>query len=141
MEALEAVMKNHNINIDSYYSNYSSHGHEISTFGLSFNTTSIYSSDEWIINFGASYHMAKDKGIFYTLNECNKKQIFVGDDRSLIVVGSIKVQVDNVHFNDVLFVLTLSCNLLSIYQVTHLGEDKKNIVFTSPSYNQGFKSS
>jgi hypothetical protein len=46
--------------------------------------------------------MAKDKVIFYALNECNTKKIFVGDDRSLSVVRSIIVQVDNSHFNDVL---------------------------------------
>jgi hypothetical protein len=39
--------------------------------------------------------MAKNKAIFYALNECNTKKIFVGDDRSLSVVGSGSIQVDN----------------------------------------------
>jgi hypothetical protein len=82
------------------------------------------SSDEWLIDSGASYHMAKDKAIFSALNECNTKKIFVGDDRSLSVVGSGTVQVDNGHFNDVLCVPSLSCNLLSVYQITHSGEGK-----------------
>jgi hypothetical protein len=30
--------------------------------------------------------MAKDKAIFSTLNECNTKKTFVGDDKSLSVV-------------------------------------------------------
>jgi hypothetical protein len=68
--------------------------------------------------------MAKDKDIFSSLNECNTKKIFVGDDRSLSVVGSGTIQVDNGHFNDVLCVPSLSCNLLSVYQITHLGEGK-----------------
>ena len=68
--------------------------------------------------------MAKDKAIFSALNECNTKKIFVGDDRSLSVVGSGIVQVDNGHFNDVLCVPSLSCNLLSVYQITHSGEGK-----------------
>ena len=38
--------------------------------------------------------MAKEKAIFSTLNECNTKKIFVGDDSSLSVVGSGTVQVD-----------------------------------------------
>jgi hypothetical protein len=80
--------------------------------------------DEWLIDSGASYHMAKDKDIFSALNECNTKKIFFGDDRSLSVVGSGTVQVDNGHFNDVLCVPSLSCNLLSVYQITHLGEGK-----------------
>ena len=82
-------MKKHNINLDSSSSNSSSHGHAISTFGFSFNATSTSSSfDEWIIDSQASYHMAKDKAIFSTHNECNTKKIFVGDDISLSGVGS-----------------------------------------------------
>jgi hypothetical protein len=123
MTALEATMKKHNINIDSSSSS-SSHGHALSTSGFSFNTNSTSSSDEWIIDSRASYHMAKDKDIFSALNECNTKKLFVGDDRSLSVVGSGIVQVDNGHFNDVLCVPSLSCNLLALYQITHSGEGK-----------------
>jgi transposase InsO family protein len=123
MAALEAAMKKHNISIDSTSS---SHGHALSASGFSFNSnsTTTSSSDEWLIDSGASYHMAKDKAIFSALNECNTKKIFVGDDRSLSVVGSGTVQVDNGHFNDVLCVPSLSCNLLSVYQITHSGEGK-----------------
>jgi hypothetical protein len=32
--------------------------------------------------------------------------------------------IDNGHFNDVLCVPIISCNLLSMYQITHLGEGK-----------------
>jgi hypothetical protein len=67
-------MKKHNINIDSSSSNSSSHGHALSTSSFSFNATSTSSSYEWLIDFGASYHMAKDKAIFYSLNECNTKK-------------------------------------------------------------------
>jgi hypothetical protein len=82
MAALETTMKKHNINIDSISS---SHGYALSTSSFSFNTTSTSSSDEWLIDSGASYHMAKDKDIFSALNECNTKKIFFGDDRSLSV--------------------------------------------------------
>ena len=55
--------------------------------------TLIYSSsisNEWLIDYGASYHMDKDQAIFSTMHECNTKKIFVGDDRSLRVemIGS-----------------------------------------------------
>jgi hypothetical protein len=123
MEALEVAMKKHNINIDSTSSS-SSHGHAISTSSFSFNTTSTSTSDEWIIDFGAYYHMAKDRDIFSIPNECNTKKIFFGDDRYLSVEGSRIFQVENGHFNDVLCVPSLSCNLLSIYQITHSGEGK-----------------
>jgi hypothetical protein len=115
-------MNKHNINIES--SSSSSHEHALSTSGFSFNANSTYSSNEWLIDSGASYHMAKDKDIFSTLNECNTKKIFVGDDRSLSVVGSGTIQVDNGHLNDVLCVTSISCNLLSVCQITHLGEGK-----------------
>jgi transposase InsO family protein len=123
MAALEAAMKKHNISIDSNSSS-SSHGHALSTSGFSFNITSTSSFDEWLIDSRASYHMDKDKDIFSALNECNTKKIFVGDDRSLSVVGSRTVQVDNGHFNDVLCVPSLSYNLLSVFQITHSGEGK-----------------
>jgi hypothetical protein len=87
MVALEATMKKHNISIDSTSSSYS-HGHALSSSSFSFNTYSTSSSDEWLIDSRASYHMAKDKTIFSTLNGCNTKKIFVGDDRSLSIVGS-----------------------------------------------------
>ena len=123
MEDLEAAMKKHNISIDSTSSS-SSLGHALSSYGFSFNASSTSSSDEWLIDYGESYHMAKDKSIFCALNECNTKKIYVGDDRSLSVVRSGTVQVDNGHFNDVLCVPSLSCNFLSVYQITHSGEVK-----------------
>ena len=46
--------------------------------------------------------MDKNKSIFSTLNSCNSKQIFVGDDRSLRVVGSRKIQIDDDHCKYVL---------------------------------------
>jgi hypothetical protein len=75
--------------------------------------------------------MDKDKAIFYSLNECNTKKIFVGDDRSLSVVGSRTIQEDNGHFNDVLCVPSVSCNLLSVYQITHSCKGK--IIKFSPN--------
>ena len=58
--------------------------------------------------------MAKDKAIFSTMDECNTKQIFVGDDITLNVVGYGTVPVENGHFSDVLCVPKISCNLLSV---------------------------
>jgi hypothetical protein len=130
MATLEATMKKQNISIDSTYSSCSSHGHALYAYGFSFNTTSTSSSYEWLIDSRASYHMAKDRGMFSTLNECNTKKIFVGDNRSLGVEGSEIVQVENGHFDDVLCVRSLSCNLLSVYQITHSGE-RKTVEFSS----------
>ena len=92
-----------------------SHGHTLCASGYSYTASSSSTSIEWLIDSGASYHMAKDQAIFSTMLECNTKQIFVGDDRSLSVVGSKTVPVENGHFSDVLCVLKISCNLLSVY--------------------------
>jgi hypothetical protein len=127
MESLEEAMKKHNINIESFPS---SHGHALSTSGFSFNSTSTSSSDENLIDYGSSYHMDKDKAIFFSLNQCNTKKTFIGDDRSLSVVGSGTIQVDNGQFNDGLCVSIISYNLLSMYHITHLGGGK--IVEFSP---------
>ena len=62
--------------------------------------------------------------MFSSLNDCNTKHIYVGDDRSLSVVGSGTIHLENGQFNDVLCVPILSCDLLSIYQITHSGEGK-----------------
>jgi hypothetical protein len=80
MVSLKATMKKHNIIIDSTSS--SSHEHVLYASCFSFNATST-SSDEWLIDSGPSYHMDRDKAIFFSLDECNTKKIFVGDDRSL----------------------------------------------------------
>jgi hypothetical protein len=88
MVSLEAMVKKYNINLDSSSSTSSSHGHALSTSGFSFNATSTSSSDECPFDSRASYHMDNDKAIFSSLNECNTKQIFVGDNKSLSVVGS-----------------------------------------------------
>ena len=73
--------------------------------------------------------MGKDKAVFSTLNHCNTKNIFVGDDRSLNVEGSGTVHLNNGQIQDVLCVPKLSCNLLSVYQITHSGEGK-SVLFT-----------
>ena len=101
---------------------------QISSYAL--NVSSSSHSHEWPIDFGASFHMAKNKALFSSLNDCNTKHIYVGDDRSLSVVGFGTIHLDNGQFNDVLCVPTLSCNLLSVYQITHSGEGK--IVEFSP---------
>ena len=82
-----------------------------------------------MIDFGASYHISKDKAMFSTLNDCNRKNIYVGVDRTLSVVGFGIIHLNNGQFKDVLCVPTLSCNLLSVYQITHLGEGK-SVLFT-----------
>eukprot|EP00253_Pinus_taeda_P032314 PITA_32314 len=139
MEALEAAMKKHNIHVEhsSTPTSNSSSGMALSACrcqssqsGYALNVSSSSHSHEWLIDSGASYHMAKNKAMFSSLHDCNTENIYVGDDRSLNVVGTGTVHLDNGQFNDVLCVPTLSSNLLSVYQITHSGEGK--IVEFSP---------
>ena len=103
--------------------------HALCASGYSYTASSSSTSIECLIDSGASYHMAKDKGIFSTMHGYNSKQIFVGDDRSLSVVGSGTVPVENGHFSDVLCVPKISCNVLSVYQITDSCEGK-TVMFT-----------
>jgi hypothetical protein len=72
MEAFEEIMKKHKFNLHSSSYNSSSHGHAFSASGFSFNATSP-SYNEWIIDYGIYYHMAKDKTIFFLLMNVTPK--------------------------------------------------------------------
>ena len=85
MAALDAAMKKHHISLDSF-SESTSHGHALCASSYIYTASSSSTSIEWLIDSRESYHMAKDKTIFSTMHECNTKQIFVDDDRSLSVV-------------------------------------------------------
>jgi hypothetical protein len=115
MASLEAAMKKHNFSIDSTSS---SHGHALSTYGFSFNSnsTTTSSSYEWLIDSGESYHMDKDKAIFFYLNECNTKKLFVSDDRSLFVVGS-RMVISMMYYVFQVFLVTIYQNIKSLIQV------------------------
>ena len=62
MVALETAMKKHHISLDSS-SESTSHRHALCASGYSYTASSSSTSIEWLIDSGASYHMAKDKAI------------------------------------------------------------------------------
>ena len=90
------------------------------------------SPDAWIIDPGASYHMATSKDTFSSLQPCNSPPILMGDDTPIKVCGKGRVDLDNGCFENVLNVPKLSINLLSVYQITHSGTGKQ-VVFTPDS--------
>ncbi len=49
----------------------------------------------------------------------------MGDDTKMEVEGKGHVEMENGEFKDILYVPNLSSNILSIYQITHLGDSKK----------------
>jgi hypothetical protein len=105
-------------------SSHSSKGHALST--------SIFLSMHQILVLQMSGFLIQElliiwlriKPFFLLLINVTPNKYFFGDDRSLGVVGSIMVQLVDGHFNDVLCVPSLSCNLLYVYQITHSGEGK-----------------
>jgi len=108
MEALEGEMKKHNMHLEHSSTSTSSSGitlyacgFQSSRFGYALNVYSSSHSHEWLIDSRASYHMAKKKAMFSSVNDCNTKNIYVGDDRSLSVVGTETIHLNNGEFNDV----------------------------------------
>ena len=63
MASLEAAMKKHHISLDSS-SESTSHGHVLCASSYSYTASSSSTSNEWLIDSGESYHMAKDQTIF-----------------------------------------------------------------------------
>ena len=105
-------MKKHNINLENFSTlslgmALSACGCQVSRSGYALNVSSSSHSHEWLIDSRASYHMTKNKAMFSSLNDCNMKFFYVGDDRSLSVVGSGIIHLDNGQFNDELCVPTL----------------------------------
>ena len=64
MAALEAAMKKHRINLDSSLES-TSHGHALCASGFSYTECSYSTSNEWIIDSDASYHVDKSSHILY----------------------------------------------------------------------------
>ena len=83
------------------------------------------SSSKWILDSGASYHMGSSRDDFCSLNKSKVPHIFVGDDTKMEVEGKGHVEMETGEFKDVLYVPNLSSNLLSVYQITHLGDGHK----------------
>ena len=78
MEALEATKKKHNIHLE--HSSNSSSGMALSSCGCqasrssyALNVSSSSHSHEWLIDSGASYHMAENKAMFSSLNDLTPK--------------------------------------------------------------------
>ena len=51
--------------------------------------------------------------------------IQMGDDSEIQSKGIGRIDLKDGYFNNVLFVLDLEVNLLSVYQMTHTGESKR----------------
>ncbi|KAH9332151.1 hypothetical protein KI387_044295, partial [Taxus chinensis] len=79
-------------------------------------------SSTLIIDSGASHHMGCLHVEFSNIEPCGMSQIMMGNDTIVLVSSSGSIEMDGGTFNQVLSVPDLSTNLLSVYQITHLGE-------------------
>ncbi|KAH9310616.1 hypothetical protein KI387_025651, partial [Taxus chinensis] len=66
--------------------------------------------------------MASSEVEFSSIEPCGMSQIMLGDDTHVSVSSSGLVEIEGGTFNQVLSFPNLSTNLLSVYQITHLGE-------------------
>jgi hypothetical protein len=53
------------------------------------------SYDSWIIDSGASHHMAAKEKVFSLLNPCSRPPILMGDDTPVAVAGEGRVELHN----------------------------------------------
>eukprot|EP00253_Pinus_taeda_P004632 PITA_04632 len=80
---------------------------------------------EWIIDSGASHHMASSKESFSSLHASSGPPILMGDNSAVAATGQGRVQLEDGSFENVLHIPRISVNLLSAYQMTHTGSGRK----------------
>jgi hypothetical protein len=90
------------------------------------------SPDAWIVDSGASHHMAASEVVYSSLYACKGPPILMGDNSSVEVTGKGRIELTNESFENVLHVPKLSFNLLSVYQMTNSGTENR-VIFTPNS--------
>ena len=78
--------------------------------------------------------MDATKEAFSSLDACKFPPILMGDDSPVEITGNGIIELNHGSFEDVLHVLKLSMNLLSVYQITHSGIGKR-VEFTPDAVN------
>ena len=73
------------------------------------------SSPSFIIDSGASKHMVSTREIFSSLDMSKGPPIVLGDKSLTDSMGKGRIDIDHGNFNNVLYVLGLASNILSMY--------------------------
>ena len=81
-------------------------------------------SKDILIYSGASNNMMDERDSFSSLETGKSIPIHMGDDSTIISEGQGTVDLEHVYFSNVLYVPSLASNLLSVYQMTHMGVPK-----------------
>jgi hypothetical protein len=87
------------------------------------------SPDTWIIDSGASHHMAATKEFYSSLDACKFPPILMGDNSPVEVTDKGRIELTNKSFENVLHIPKLSVNLISVYQMKNYGTGKR-VTFT-----------
>ena len=72
--------------------------------------------------------MVLTKEAFSSLDMSKGPPIVWGDDSLTDKLGNGRIDLDHGKFNNVLYVLGLASNILSVYQMNHIGSPKKVIL-------------
>jgi hypothetical protein len=75
------------------------------------------SPNAWIVDSGASHHMAATKAVYSSLDACKGPHIPMGDNSPVKVTGKGRIELINGSFENVFHVPKLSVNILSLYQM------------------------
>ena len=86
-------------------------------------------SSTFIIDSGASRHMLSKRELFSSMILNVGTAVRIGDDWKIQSKGIGRIDLDHGYFSDVLYVPDLATNLLSVYQMNHIGEEKR-VTFT-----------
>jgi hypothetical protein len=86
----------------------------------------------WILDLGASNHMAASKDEFSSIEESTRSPIYLGDATPAKVCGEGIVDIEGGCFTNVIHVPSLFTNILSIYHITHSSSGRK-VEFTPDS--------
>jgi hypothetical protein len=92
------------------------------------------SPDAWIIDLGASHHMAATKEVYSSLVACKGPPILMGDNSLVEVTNKGRNELTNVSFKNVLHVPKIFVNLLSVYQMKNF-VIRKRVIFTPDAVN------
>ena len=90
------------------------------------------SSPSFIIDSRAARHMVSTRDIFSFLDMSKGPPIVLGDNSLTDSIGKGRIGLYHGNFNNVLYVSGLASNLLSVYQMTHIGSPKK-VICSNPS--------
>ena len=89
--------------------------------------TGTSSSPSFIIESRASRHMVSKREIFSSLDMSKGPPLVLGDNSLTDSMGKGRIDLDHGNFNNVLYVLGISSNLLLVYQMNHTESPKKFI--------------